>query len=53
MEEVMDRLEKKMRESFNRVTAEAEERQVDWRSAAFIIAIERLADAYTQRGIFP
>lgn len=53
MEEVLTKLEKKMRESFTRVVETAKKRKVDYRTAAFIIAIERLEDAYVQRGIFP
>lgn len=53
MDEVMTKLEKKLRESFTKVMETAKKRGVDNRSAAFIIAIERLEDAYVQRGIFP
>ena len=53
MDEVMAKLEKKLRESFTKVVETAKKRGVDNRSAAFIIAIERLEDAYVQRGIFP
>ena len=53
LEEVMAKLEKKLRESFNKVMETSKKRNVDLRSAAFIIAIERLEEAYVQRGIFP
>ncbi|MBD0778406.1 Glu/Leu/Phe/Val dehydrogenase [Maribacter sp. ANRC-HE7] len=53
LEEVMEKLEKKLRGSFSRVLKTSKERGVDMRSAAFIIAIERLEQAYEQRGIFP
>lgn len=53
LEEVMEKLEKKLRISFNKVQKVAEERKVDARTAAFIIAIERLQQAYVDRGIFP
>ncbi|MCK0132328.1 Glu/Leu/Phe/Val dehydrogenase [Flavobacteriaceae bacterium F08102] len=53
LEEVLQKLEKKMRENFERVKNKAEARSVDYRSAAFIIAIERFEQVYTQRGIFP
>jgi len=53
LEEVMTKLEKKLRESFTRVVETAKKRDVDYRTAAFIIAIKRLEDAYVQRGIFP
>ncbi len=53
LEEVMAKLEKKLKESFTKVIETAKERNVDMRTAAFMIAIERLEDAYVQRGIFP
>ena len=53
LEEVMTKLEKKLRESFSKVIETANTRKVDMRSAAFIIAIERLEETYVQRGIFP
>jgi glutamate dehydrogenase (NAD(P)+) len=51
--EVLDKLERKMKESFDRVVETAQKRKVDMRTAAFIIAIERLEETYIQRGIFP
>ncbi|KPM31996.1 Glutamate dehydrogenase [Croceitalea dokdonensis DOKDO 023] len=53
LEEVMAKLEKKMHESFVKVFRTSQERNVDMRTAAFMIAIERLEQAYVQRGIFP
>ncbi|HET8736539.1 MAG TPA: glutamate dehydrogenase, partial [Pricia sp.] len=53
LDEVMAKLERKLKESFARVTEMAKNRNVDMRAAAFIIAIERLEAAYVQRGIFP
>lgn len=53
LEEVLTKLEKKLRESFNKVMETSKKRGVDKRTAAFIIAIQRLEDAYVQRGIFP
>lgn len=53
LDEVMAKLEKKMRDSFTRVFETSKERNVDMRTAAFILAIERLEEAYVQRGIFP
>lgn len=53
LDEVLTKLEKKMKESFLKVMETATTRNVDMRTAAFIIAIERLEDTYVQRGIFP
>ncbi|MBO0590740.1 Glu/Leu/Phe/Val dehydrogenase [Cellulophaga sp. E16_2] len=53
LNEVMEKLEKKLEESFRKVIETSKRRAVDMRTAAFIIAIERLELAYVQRGIFP
>ena len=53
LEQVMQKLEKKLKESYTKVSETAKQRKVDMRTAAFIIAIERLEEAYVQRGIFP
>ena len=53
LDEVMEKLEKKMSASFATVVETSKKRNVDMRTAAFIIAIERLEEAYVQRGIFP
>lgn len=53
LDEVMIKLEKKLKESFTKVLETTEERKIDMRTAAFIIAIQRLEEAYVQRGIFP
>ncbi len=53
LDEVMQKLEKKLRESFIKVSETSESRKIDMRTAAFIIAIKRLEETYLQRGIFP
>jgi len=53
LDEVMQKIEKKLTENFKKVEDAAKENQVDWRTAAYIIAISRIELAYTQRGIFP
>ncbi|WP_289062280.1 Glu/Leu/Phe/Val dehydrogenase [uncultured Zobellia sp.] len=53
LEEVLEKLEKKLKESFTKVIETSAKRKVDMRTAAFIIAIERLEETYVQRGIFP
>jgi glutamate dehydrogenase (NAD(P)+) len=53
LEEVLAKLEKKMKEVFGKVYDKAESRDGDMRTAAYIIAIERIEKAYVQRGIFP
>lgn len=53
MEEVMDKLERKLTEVFKKVAKIAKEDDIDWRSAAYILAISRIETAYKQRGIFP
>ncbi|KKK86769.1 hypothetical protein LCGC14_2759940, partial [marine sediment metagenome] len=53
LEEVMQKLETKLGASFHNVLRAAEERNIEMRTAAYIIAIERIEKAYVQRGIFP
>ena len=53
LDEVMAKLEKKLTEVYRKVEATAKDRQTDWRTAAYIIAISRIEMAYVQRGIFP
>jgi len=53
LDEVLEKLEKKMRESFSKVMQKTKTEKIDARTAAFVIAIERLEEAYVQRGIFP
>ncbi|REE27471.1 glutamate dehydrogenase/leucine dehydrogenase [Winogradskyella pacifica] len=53
LEEVMEKLTKKLNGSFNKVYDYSEREGIDMRTAAFCIAIERIEKAYVQRGIFP
>lgn len=53
LDEVMVKIEKKFTENFKRVEKKAKEEGIDWRTAAFMIAIQRIELAYKQRGIFP
>src|SRR5690606_15112107 len=53
MEEILEKLEKKLLATFKKVTAYSEENGVDMRTAAFAIAIRRIEKAYILRGIFP
>lgn len=53
MDEVMQKLERKLGEAYKKVSSIAKEKNIDWRSAAYILAISRIETAYKQRGIFP
>ncbi|PZD76725.1 glutamate dehydrogenase [Mesonia sp. K7] len=53
LEEVMQKIEKKLTENYRKVEGAVQEHGVDWRMAAYLIAIKRIELAYTQRGIFP
>jgi len=53
MEDVIEKLDKKLTISFNRVIGTAAEHGTDLRTAAYIEAIKRIELAYTQRGVFP
>ncbi|WP_413997674.1 Glu/Leu/Phe/Val family dehydrogenase [Flavobacterium sp. W1B] len=53
LEEVMQKIDKKLTEVFYKVEGLVEEGEIDWRTAAYILAITRIETAYIQRGIFP
>lgn len=53
LDEVMAKLEKKLKESFDKVFAYAKSEDLDMRTAAYCLAIKRIEKAYIQRGIFP
>ncbi len=53
LQEVMGRLEAKVVDAFNRVVHTAGAYSCDWRTAAYIVAVSRIAQAYKERGVFP
>lgn len=53
LEEVDRKLYKKIVAAFKRVSDNAKKYKVDWRTAAYITALERLELTYKERGIFP
>lgn len=53
IEEVRTQLGVLMHRAFEEVWAQAEQRGLDLRSAAFVLAVERVANAIQQRGLFP
>ncbi|GAL61239.1 Glu/Leu/Phe/Val family dehydrogenase [Algibacter lectus] len=53
LDEVVAKLDKKLKESFNKVYEYSIKESMDMRTAAYCIAIERIEKAYVLRGIFP
>jgi len=53
LEEVDQKLHKIMSRAYDRVQVAAEQYEVDWRIAAYIVALSRLEKVYKERGIFP
>ncbi len=53
LEEVEDRLAKRMRRTYLAVMEYATRRNCDWRTAAFCIALDRISKTYIDRGIYP
>ena len=53
LKEVDDRLLFMMRRSYHEMRSRARERNVDNRTAAFSLALERLNAVYVERGVFP
>ena len=53
LEEVESRLERRMKRTYAQVRDFAQDRKVDWRTASYAIGLDRLQNAYVERGIFP
>ena len=53
LDEVDRKLHKKIVTAYERVRDKAREQGVDWRTAAYIVALSRLETVYRERGIFP
>jgi glutamate dehydrogenase (NAD(P)+) len=53
LEEVEERLAKRMKRTYLSVSEYAATRKCDWRTAAMCLALGRIAKAYGERGIFP
>jgi len=53
LDEILEKIEKKLKTTFLKVTDYSKKKEVDMRTAAFSIAIERIEKAYILRGIFP
>ena len=53
LEEVEDRLAKRMKRTYLAVSEYAASKKCDWRMAAMGIALDRIGRAYAERGIFP
>jgi glutamate dehydrogenase (NAD(P)+) len=53
LEEVEERLAKRIKRTFLAVSEYAATRKCNWRNAAMCIALDRIGKAYAERGIFP
>ncbi len=53
IDEVENKLRKKILNAFERVRDTANHFDTDWRTAAYIVALSRLEKIYKERGIFP
>jgi glutamate dehydrogenase (NAD(P)+) len=51
--DVNARLERIMVQAFGQVVQLAHERQIPWRMAAYLLAVQRVADANRIRGVYP
>ena len=52
-EEINQRLEKRLVRTFDEVWYKVQERKASLRTAAYIMALERIAEVYRYRGLFP
>ena len=53
LERVHEELDAEMLSAWNRVREEYEARDVTWRDAAYVVALERVAAAHAARGLWP
>jgi glutamate dehydrogenase (NAD(P)+) len=53
LDEVDRKLHSKITAAYDRTRDTARQRQVDWRTAAYIVALSHLEAVYKERGIFP
>jgi glutamate dehydrogenase (NAD(P)+) len=53
LEEVEEKLERRMKRTYQAVLDFAQERRLDMRTAAYGIGLQRIESAYAERGIFP
>jgi len=53
LDEVDRKLHAKISAAYDRTRDTARQRQVDWRTAAYIVALSHLETVYKERGIFP
>ena len=53
LEEVDAKLHKRIIAAYEQVRNTARDYETDWRTAAYIVALSRLATVYKERGIFP
>ncbi|MCB0409115.1 MAG: Glu/Leu/Phe/Val dehydrogenase [Flavobacteriales bacterium] len=53
IEDVLNMLEDKIQTAFNKTIEASAKFKSDWRTSAYIVALERLEQTYNERGIFP
>jgi len=53
LEEIDTKLQRRLTNAYARVRDTTKEMDTDWRTAAYIVALQRLERAYKERGIFP
>ncbi|MRI63555.1 Glu/Leu/Phe/Val dehydrogenase [Ornithobacterium rhinotracheale] len=53
IQKVLDQLKDKVETAFDKVVEAKEKHNTDYRTAAYIVAIERIAEVYRERGVFP
>jgi glutamate dehydrogenase (NAD(P)+) len=53
LDDVLDRLERRMKQTWANVRHYVTQHKTDWRTASYAIGLERLQHCYRERGIFP
>lgn len=53
LDTVLDMIEEKLEDAYDRIIEVSKDYSVNWRVAAYIVALKRLEQTYKERGVFP
>jgi glutamate dehydrogenase (NAD(P)+) len=53
IQEVLERIDDQLETSFNKTVATSDAYGVDWRTGAYMVALQRIEQTYKERGVFP
>jgi glutamate dehydrogenase (NAD(P)+) len=53
IQEVLERIDDQLETSFNKTVTTSDAYNVDWRTGAYMVALQRIEQTYKERGVFP